>query len=199
MTEIPYGLCKCGCGEKTRIATQTRPERGDVKGEPVQFRRGHNHRKPLDEIFWSHVEAKDDPHECWIWRGALAGRMGYGKLKFQGKARSAHRVSWELAHKRPVPDGFLVCHHCDVPACVNPDHLLLGTQAENLADRDSKGRAVYYRGAANPTSKLTDDKVREIRQRAAKGETRRALAADFGVSSATITHIVHRRAWSHVS
>lgn len=88
--------------------------------------------------FWSKV-ARRAPGECWEWIGSRFPR-GYGRLKLNRKTAYAHRVSWELAHGVPVPDGLCVLHRCDNPPCVNPAHLWSGTMADNMHDRDAKGR-----------------------------------------------------------
>ena len=87
--------------------------------------------------FWKYT-AKADPDQCWLWTGYKSG-SGYGSLKIDGKQRSAHRLSWELAHG-PVPDGLSVLHRCDNPICVNPGHLWLGTPRQNMEDMAAKGR-----------------------------------------------------------
>lgn len=85
--------------------------------------------------FWAHV---DKSGGCWVWLGTRHGK-GYGHVKSGGVVRKAHRVSWEMVHG-PIPDGLLVCHRCDNPPCVRPDHLFLGTARDNTQDSISKGR-----------------------------------------------------------
>lgn len=112
---------------------------------------------------------------------------------------AAHRYSWEITYG-PIPDGLFVCHHCDNPRCVRPDHLFLGTPLANARDMARKGRKaiVSLPGERHPGSKLTDDAVREIRRRRSLGETTRRLGAEFGVSGPLISYIANRKAWRHV-
>ena len=76
---------------------------------------------------------------CWLWIGANSGKGGYGQISINGRIKRAHRVSWEL-HRGFIPEGMLVCHHCDTPPCVNPDHLFVGTYSDNTIDSVKKGR-----------------------------------------------------------
>ena len=136
----------------------------------------------------------DTTGECWLWTGAT-NLQGYGKLNVNGKLQQAHRIAWELENG-PVPDGLLVLHRCDNPACVRPAHLFLGTHGDNYKDMDRKGRNPhagsdrpprnYARGERHPYAKLTDEQVKEIIM--AEG-TQREIAARFGVTQGTISTI----------
>ena len=164
---------------------------------------GRLHLEPLPEPaerFWAKVNKNGPVHPtfgpCWVW---IAGkfRHGYGAIAIAGRLRKAHRFSWEL-HFGPIPDGLCVLHRCDNPSCVNPDHLFLGTDADNMADRDQKGRQAK---GQRHLAKLTEDQVREIRRRyqrdsAISGST--ALAREFGTSHQTILRVVKNHCWKHV-
>jgi HNH endonuclease len=105
---------------------------------------------------------------------------------------SAHRVSWEI-HFGPIPDGMCVLHKCDVPNCINPRHLFLGTKMDNAKDMIKKGR--QKKGALLPQAKLNEESVLEIRN---STQTQKELAKKFGVSQTAISFAKNRLRWSHV-
>ncbi len=141
---------------------------------------------------------------CWIWTAARSS-WGYGFLgvarEGAGMAmRGAHRISWEL-HRGAIPDGLSVLHRCDVPLCVNPDHLFLGTQKDNLKDMRFKGRGVALevaRGERNAMAKLTESGVLAIREKRAAGATYRELAEQHDTSLSNVASVVTRRTWRHL-
>ncbi len=134
---------------------------------------------------------------CWLWTG-LTDKDGYGRIVKPGKINArAHRVSYEL-HVGEIPSGMLVCHRCDVPACVNPAHLFLGTNRENLGDMAAKGRQWPF-GIHHPLAKLTNERVSEIRTAHASGESQRSLARRYGLARPTIRNVVERTTWKHVA
>ncbi len=130
---------------------------------------------------------------CWLWTRAIV-RKGYGTVAGDGKLIHAHRWSWIL-HKGEIPHGMCVCHRCDTPACVNPDHLFLGTNQDNMDDREKKNRQA--KGVRHGLSKLNPEKVRQIRT-LHPALNHRELADNFGVSITSIRSIFTGRTWSHV-
>lgn len=149
-------------------------------------------RTTLAERFMAKVERGP---ECWQWC-ASAFKDGYGQFKVYTKNMKAHRVSWEI-HRGSIPDGMLVCHHCDNRMCVRPGHLFLGSPASNSGDMVQKGRQA--RGDKNGNAKLSWDDVRDMRSRYSyrgrNGETTSALASEFGVTHALVSRIVRGLSW----
>lgn len=147
---------------------------------------------------------------CWLWIGGHVPR-GYGVMRHQGRQTYAHRVSY-LLHRGPIPHGLRVLHSCDTPACVNPDHLTVGTAQDNTDDMMAKGRHCVrpaigdlngvrknpeiVRGERNGRAKLTRDQVETIRREYAAGAIQRVLAARFGVRQCHISEIVRGVSWA---
>lgn len=133
---------------------------------------------------------------CWEWQGAAQGD-GYAFFFVAGKNRLAHRVSWEIFYG-PIPADMDVLHTCDNRLCVHPDHLFLGDQATNMADKVAKGR--QSKGETHGRAKLTDDIVREMRRKYHAGEaSQNQLAREHGVDQKAVFRAVHGLTWRHVS
>ena len=206
-------VCRCRCGA-------TVPDgKHYVPGHWIAML-----KVPLSERFWWDVDRTSDTG-CWEWHG-VRNQRGYGQVSVTGQIRATHRVAWELTHG-PIPPGMIVCHRCDNPPCVRPDHLFLGTHRDNTVDSMTKGRLVsggrhwtrqypdrllkgdahhsrlhperVLRGSAHGRAKLTEADVVVIRARYANGhESYATLAREFGVTEAMIRFIVKRWNWKHV-
>lgn len=148
--------------------------------------------------FWDRVAAQIEITEggCHIFTGSKDD-CGYGRIRNGKKLVRLHREVY-LRDKGEIPLGAVVMHSCDVPACINPSHLSLGTQVENIHDMDKKGRRKILLGVAHGKAKLKDADIHIIRQRIESGETCNRIADDFSVSEGTIQHIKQGRNWSHV-
>lgn len=152
--------------------------------------------RPIEERFWEKVDKSNGDDGCWIW---MAGkrRGGYGRFSLGRKEEgcaSAHIVAWELTYNKKVPEGLILCHKCDNPACVNPAHIFLGTYKDNTQDAILKKRLVTW-GEDSPRAKLTWDNVDEIRKMRKEGETLKYIACAFSVSIANIHEIVSNKTW----
>jgi len=135
---------------------------------------------------------------CWLFFGRDVN--GYARTDLNGKPMLAHRASWEWHNNRPIPPGMFVCHKCDTPVCVNPDHLFLGTPRDNVADMDRKGRrrCVALRGANSPVARLNDRAVVEILNDYAAGTSSTVIAERLGVGKATVASVLRGETWKHV-
>ncbi len=155
--------------------------------------------------FWSKVEKGAT---CWNWGAAIWKSNGYGCFTIRSLSYRAHRISYEIHFGNP--HGLMVLHTCDNRHCVRPDHLFLGTHQDNMDDMTEKGRAAsgkkhrahlhpdtIRRGSSNGNSRLTEDKVREIRS-LFPSKSARELGAIYGVSRIMIRKILNREAWFHI-
>jgi len=210
----PRGKRFCGyacsrAASKKRIPTVCQGCGKPMEIKPFQVRLGVGkfcsytcrvYTRPED--FWPRVnrEGPVPPHRpelgpCWLWTGATTPG-GYGRFTLNKVYKSTHRVSYELTHGL-IPDGLDVLHRCDVRMCVNPAHLFLGTDLDNMADMVAKGRQTL--GTRNAMAKLNAEKVRDIKKRCgAKEISQSAIAREYGVDQCTVVDILQGRTWKHV-
>ncbi len=149
----------------------------------------------LEERFWSKVDRRG-PDDCWLWIGGSTNR-GYGIFHVSRQSRRAHRISWEIAYG-VIPDGLVVRHKvCNNTLCVNPRHLALGTQKENIQDKFI--HKTCARGETHGLAKLTEESVRKIRKMYKSGSlTKREIARIFGVDPNAIQSVLNGKTWKHV-
>jgi len=163
----------------------------------------------VEQRFWAKVKKTNS---CWLWTGAKRNK-GYGAFSYTENGKlvqdRAHRYSYRL-HKGDIPPGMFVLHKCDTPACVNPDHLFLGTNNDNIKDMLRKGRHIsggthcgeagdWRRGTEHHAAKLTPDDVREMRRLYAEGGwSYSQLGKRFGVNTSAAYKIVKRLLWKHL-
>lgn len=148
---------------------------------------GRSREAPLTDRIMSRLEC--DPNSgCWLWSGAV-NRKGYGLIGVGQRTALVHRALFECTNG-PIPDGLQACHRCDTPACANPDHIFLGSGAENVADMVRKGRQVA--GERQRVAKLTTEAAREIMS---SEDPASLLAALYGVDRATIYCVQTGRSW----
>lgn len=190
-----FGLCK-RCYHKTHFRTKPCEKCGVLH-------RAHRtlcqkcQSAAWQDKFWSRIEKTPN---CWIWKGTTNAE-GYGQFSRRHVAALAHRIMWHMIHGS-LPKGMHVCHHCDNPSCVNPDHLFLGTARENALDRTRKGRTAkgdrngsrlhperLVRGESNPAAKLSSEQVLAIQFLRAANWPFASLRRIFGVSANHIWHI----------
>jgi len=141
--------------------------------------------------FWSHVTKTPT---CWIWHGSK-NKDNYGVYSANGVTYLAHRLAWLLI-KGSIPDGKIIMHSCDNPACCNPEHLSIGTHMDNAIDRLSKNRGA--KGESINTAKLTESDVLKIRELFADGVSGLALSVEYDVRPSTIYRISNGEYWQHV-
>jgi len=127
---------------------------------------------------------------CHIWTGHLHAE-GYGRFRYKGRVCNAHRVAWELANNKSA-EGFVIRHKCDNRACVNPDHLIEGSQADNIKDMYERGRNRHRSGEEHPRAKLTAELVDKIRN---DNRLQRVIAESYGITRPQVSKIKSGKAW----
>jgi len=175
---------------------------------PIVERPFEQHVRDYAATFWSHVEKTDT---CWFWKAATSWG-GYGKVHVGYRTLGAHKVSYILNHGQ-VPANLLVCHKCDTPTCVNPEHLFLGTPADNMLDKVRKnrqsrgaehsqavlsGKRTILRGLLCTHSKLTGDQVKEIRNLRSSGWRLSALVIKFSICDQSVLNVCNRKTYKDV-
>ena len=158
------------------------------------------------EVFWSRVDKRADGH--WLWTGTAHRK--HGIFYFNGKMDQAHRISWRLL-RGDIPSGLWVLHNCPNSLCLNPDHLRLGTRADNTADAVSRGEMasgdrnsmrlhpeLVPRGVKHGMAKLTDEKVLAMRLMCSNGVSHGKISRDFGISMTSAVDAIKGRTWAHV-
>lgn len=193
------GTCSiAGCGKRTvaRGWCRTHYYRWSRTGDPLLV---HTRPQGLDAdgvLRWTGWT--ETALGCWEWAGTRS-HAGYGTVRFAGRKRMAHRLAYET-WVGAIPAGLLVRHkHCDNPPCINPAHLEVGTQVDNMRDMAERGRGKHARGSANHRAKLTEAAVQAIRAEQERGVTMAELARRFEVSETLIRMVVRRTIWRHVS
>ncbi len=155
---------------------------------------------PIEVRFQRYLSPKNE-NGCILWKGAI-GKNGYGYISYKKNGgrnapETTHRISYMLATGKPIPKGMEICHKCDVRACVNPEHLFLGTRQDNVNDAAKKGRLV--RGERHPHTFITDDDVRAMRAMYERGCRNVDISRKFGVTQMSAWNILHGISWKHVS
>ncbi len=187
-------LCRCECGREHQIDGRSLRSGGTTRCRSCRSAMAHaaRARPAAEEFFWPHV---DKTNSCWLWTGATS-KDGYGRFD-AGSIRRAHRFSWAL-HFGPPPAGLMVCHHCDVRTCVNPDHLFLGTARDNAQDALAKGRLTGPVGPKPYTVVVPPDVALEIRSMFPSSKDAHKAAAHFGFSRKVCWDVIRRRSFRYL-
>lgn len=184
-------LCSCGCGNPVPNAVCTRKDRGQVKGRPVRFIRGHNRLSFNATRPW--VNAIRVAGGCLEWAGTVNQR-GRAVVRIAGKHKFVARLVMERELSRPLLRQEYVCHRCDNAKCIEVSHLFIGSHADNMADMVAKGRQA--RGEKHGQRKLQESDVKAIRDLLAAGAaSKREIGRRFGVHDATVYNIAKGRTW----
>ena len=187
-------ICQCECGKIKIIATGNLIFGHTKSCGCLSSINRFEYDEDMKKKLLSHIDIKENG--CWEWNRSRH-KQGYGHFGYKMKTLLAHRVSW-MIFKGELSHDIYVCHKCDNPPCVNPDHLFLGTNRDNIIDSIEKGRKDPPKGEKNGSSQLSEENVIEIRRLYEIGENQKSLAKKFKTTRGHIGNIVHRRCWKHL-
>ena len=185
--------CKCVCGNYTNL------RRTNLLGKRPSKSCGHclDNEIGRKRSFLEKVK-KSKNGGCWEWQACKCS-LGYGNFWNGTKLVSAHRFSYEI-YVGNIPEGLFVCHTCDNPGCVNPAHLFLGTQQDNVQDMYNKNRQPYLKGEKNPNCKITEDTAKAIlKELNGKRKGYKKIAKKFKVSVGVVAKISIGKTWKHLN
>jgi len=189
-----YFDCMCKCGVNTKVRSDSL-KNGLIKSCGCLKVEANKHYMTDKERFFSKVAKTNS---CWVF--AELNSHGYGQFatRVNGKCRNnlAHRYMYEMYHELTIDKESYICHTCDNPACVNPEHLFLGDAQANMADKVAKNRQAKGEGVA--ASKLTESQVLDIRKRQSEGVQMKYLSEVYNVSKTTISHICGNKTWRYL-
>jgi hypothetical protein len=169
---------------------------------------------PIDESalsgFRKRVDKSSHPKGCWVWKGRIHMK-GYGIANYGQRSGGAHRMSWVIHNQKLIPEGMCICHSCDNPPCVNPDHLWIGTNQENRDDSVKKGRQAKgdrsgmrvhpesrSRGENHGNSKFTYEDIWDMRRLYSEGAPAKTIGVLYETRKTHVLRIVNRQRWTHV-
>ena len=189
-------IALCGRPMSARGWCKRHYERWRVHGDPNYSARTFHGRGANFEPLADKLARKSAPSlgGCREWTGYRDPKFGYGQIAVGGRMEKAHRVAWAVSNGRPVPTGQKVRHTCDNPPCIEPGHLVLGTQRDNVADMFDRGRT-NRRGERNNSARLTWEAVRELRSLRAAGTSVNELSSRFGVSKSQVRNVISNQHW----
>ena len=187
-------LCICDCGNKKIVLSDSLRRNHTQSCGCLRSIFRENYDEDVKKKLLSSIKINENG--CWEWQKAKH-RQGYGHCPYKRKCLLAHRVSW-MVFKGNLPDDILVCHHCDNPPCINPDHLFLGTDKDNTLDHIKKGKSKKSRGENHYFSKLTEKEVKEMRKMRERKIKIKDISRKFNIHVSTAKNICLRKSWKHV-
>ena len=184
-----YSTCRCKCGTEKEV--RTKYLKGGVSKGCFACRDNRWKKESAKERFYRlHLKKYEGTEGCWVFEGST--NSGYGSVMYEGKVRIAHRASW-MYFNGQIPDKMKICHTCDNTLCINPRHLFLGTQADNMKDMRKKGRSNYLKGEKHPSAILKEEQVPGIFEMYhGKKMSQQAISHIVGVAQGIVSKVLNR-------